>query len=47
VGRHQTFTLDSQNSDAKWRLPLEWLKLELNPFVKQGLITFNKAFHGI
>ena len=47
VGRHQTFTLDSQNSDAKWRLPLEWLKLELNPFVKQGLITFNKTFHGI
>ena len=37
VGRHQTFTLDSQNSEAEWRLPLEWLQLELNPFIQQGL----------
>jgi ADP-ribose pyrophosphatase YjhB (NUDIX family) len=37
VSRRQTFTLDSQNSKAEWRLPLEWLQLELNPFIKEGL----------
>jgi colanic acid biosynthesis protein WcaH len=45
VGKNQTFTLDSQNSEAEWRLPLEWLKLKLNPFIEQGLVTFNKTFH--
>lgn len=37
VSRRQTFTLDSQNSEAEWRLPLEWLQLELNPFIQEGL----------
>lgn len=36
----QIFTLDSQNSEAEWRLPLEWLKVELHPFIQRGLIAF-------
>ncbi len=33
----QVFTLDSQNSEAEWRLPLDWLRLELHPFIQRGL----------
>jgi colanic acid biosynthesis protein WcaH len=40
VGQHQKFTLDSQNSEAEWRLPREWLNLELHPFIQRGLETF-------
>ena len=40
VGGDQICTLDSQNSEAEWRLPLEWLKIELHPFIECGLIAF-------
>lgn len=40
VGSPPIFTLDSQNSEAEWRLPLEWLKMELHPFIQRGLIAF-------
>lgn len=42
VGGDQTFILDSQNSEAEWRLPLEWLKLELHPFIQRSLTAFSK-----
>jgi colanic acid biosynthesis protein WcaH len=42
VNQNQTFTLDSQNSEAQWRLPLEWLKLELHSFVQHGLTVFSE-----
>lgn len=33
-------TLDAQNSAAEWRLPLDWLKLKLNPFIERALADF-------
>ena len=42
VGANTTFTLDAQNSEAEWRLPLDWLKLQLNPFIEQTLNIFAK-----
>jgi colanic acid biosynthesis protein WcaH len=40
IRRDQTFTLDSQNSEARWRLPAEWLSPELHPFVQHSLDVF-------
>src|SRR5215211_4841334 len=42
VSQYQTFTLDSQNSEAEWHLPLEWQTLELHPFIQHSLDTFIK-----
>ena len=32
--------LDMQNSEAKWQSPQDWMKLELNTFIRQGLDAF-------
>ena len=40
VGANTAITLDTQSSDAEWRLPLDWLNLELNAFIRQTLIIF-------
>ena len=42
VSPHQTLRLDSQSSEAQWRFPIEWLSMELHPFVQQGLATLSK-----
>ena len=42
VSRSQTLTLDSQNSEAQWCLPAEWLTLELHPFIQHSLDIFTK-----
>jgi colanic acid biosynthesis protein WcaH len=33
--------LDNQNSNAEWRLPSEWMKLELNVFIRRALEVLN------
>jgi colanic acid biosynthesis protein WcaH len=33
--------LDDQNSKAEWRLPSEWMKLELNMFIRLALEVLN------
>lgn len=45
VGNTKQYTLDSQNSEADWRLPDEWLKRELHPFVSQSLHVFMKRIY--
>lgn len=40
VGSRVNYILDSQNSEADWRLPNEWLQLDLHPFVQSGLRAF-------
>jgi ADP-ribose pyrophosphatase YjhB (NUDIX family) len=40
VRQHEMLTMDAQTSEAEWRLPHKWLKLELNPFIRKGLTTF-------
>jgi len=40
VGMQVNYILDSQNSEADWRLPHEWLRLDLHPFVQNGLKIF-------
>ena len=42
VSLHQTLRLDSQSSEAQWRLPVEWLSLELHPFIQYGLTGLSK-----
>lgn len=42
VSHQQTITLDAQNSETEWRSPQEWLKLELNLFIQQGMTAFIK-----
>ena len=49
VGANTSFALDAQNSEAEWRMPSDWLKLNLDPFIKQALTVFtryNEEFHG-
>jgi|APSaa5957512622_1039677.scaffolds.fasta_scaffold40349_1 colanic acid biosynthesis protein WcaH len=49
VRGNTSFVLDAQNSEAEWCMPLDWLKLKLNPFIKQALTVFtryNKEFNG-
>lgn len=41
VRKHHKVNLDSQNSEAEWRLPVEWLKMELYPFIRHGLTVFS------
>lgn len=40
VSLQQEFMLDFQSSMAEWHSPLEWLKLDLNPFIQIGLNTY-------
>lgn len=40
VGSQVDFVLDEQNSEADWRLPKEWLQLDLHPFVHKSLLIF-------
>lgn len=42
VGKNTAFKLDIQNSEAEWRLPLDWMKVKLNPFIEQALAVFAK-----
>ena len=37
--------LDAQSSSADWRLPDEWLKEELYPFVRQSLHVFMRRIY--
>ena len=40
VGSQVDFVLDEQNSEADWRLPEEWLQLDLHPFVHNSLLVY-------
>ena len=40
VSSDATINLDEQNSVIDWRLPSDWLKEELNPFIEQALKTY-------
>ena len=42
VGANTAFVLDEQNSTAEWRLPLDWMKFEVNPFIEKILTIFAK-----
>lgn len=42
VGSTDAFILEEQNSTAEWRLPADWLKLTLDPFVEQALTIFSE-----
>ncbi len=44
VGRQIAYVLDSQNSEAEWLSPEEWLKLGLPHFVEQGLRAFMEKY---
>jgi colanic acid biosynthesis protein WcaH len=40
VGEQINYVLDAQNSEADWRLPQEWLQLDLHPFVQKSLLNY-------
>jgi colanic acid biosynthesis protein WcaH len=42
MGPNTAFILDEQNSVAKWLLPLDWLKLDLHPFIQQVLTIISQ-----
>lgn len=46
IGTNIFITLDAQNSEAEWRLPMGWLELKLSHFIEQALTIFIRKKSG-